>query len=351
MKQILSIAACVMIAPQLVTSQTPSGLLNQNQPSSATLQELKKLDSKLDDAYLRGDRKLFERVLADDMISVNAQGDVARKTEILSQISHPAAGLKFSILAEDIQVYLFGDTAIVTSRKTLKEEQSSSSDQYRDTNTYVRKDGRWQLIAGQQARLPPPYSAKEVELDLKIDDALMSGNKRATVVLIEFLDYECPMCRKFAVGTMKQIEKHYIDAGRVGFIVHHNPLEDIHPYAFKAAEAAQCAGAQSKFWDMHRRLFQEPMALTQDDLLAGAQTLKLDMTKFRECLSDEKTAVKLRQEMLQAAGIGVKGTPIFLIGVKKPDDSSVKVLRMIQGAYPYDVFRATLDTMINAQTP
>jgi protein-disulfide isomerase len=78
----------------------------------------------------------------------------------------------------------------------------------------VRKDGRWQLIASQQARLPPLYSAKEVQLDLNIDEASISGNKRATVVLIEFADYHCPQCRRFAAGTMKQIENDYINTGR-----------------------------------------------------------------------------------------------------------------------------------------
>jgi protein-disulfide isomerase len=350
MKRILLIAAGVLMTTQFTMGQTKTGLSNQDASSSATVRDLKRLDSQLDDAYIRGDKRLLERVLADEMIGVSAEGDVTRKTEILSQTSPPGAGLKFSILVEDIRVYLFGDTAIVSSRKTLNEEKSSSSDRYRETNTYVRKDGLWQLVASQQARLPPLYSAKEVQLDLNIDEALMSGNKRATVVLIEFADYQCPQCRRFAAGTMKQIENNYINTGRIGFVVRHTPLEDIHPYAFKAAETAQCAGAQGKFWEMHRRLFQDPMALTEDDLLADAQTLKLDMTKFRQCLTDEKTAATLRQEMLGAVGLGVKGTPIFLIGVKNPNNSKVKALRMIQGGHPYDVFKATLDTIISART-
>ena len=353
MKRILLVAVCVLTTPQLILSKPHRVIGSQDTPSSTTVQELKKLDSQLDDAYMRGDKNVFERILADDMISISNEGDLAGKADILKQINPPRATVKLSIVAEDIQVYLFGDTAIVSSRKTNKRESStrSNSYQYRDTNTYVRRDGRWQLIASQQSEAAPPYSAKDVQLNLKIDDASMSGNRSATVVLIEFSDYLCPFCRRFAAETLNQIEKNYIDTGRVGFVYREFPLEDVHPYAFKASEAAQCAGAQGKLWEMNHKLLQEPMALSQDDLLAAAQTLKLDMTKFRQCLSDEKTAATLRQEVLEAVGMGVKGTPIFLIGVKKPNNGNVKVLRMIEGGQPYDVFKATLDTIINAQTP
>ncbi|MEP6911269.1 MAG: thioredoxin domain-containing protein [bacterium] len=354
MRRTLLIAACLMLTPQFNMSRAQTGPRKQDPPSSATVQELKKLDRQLDDAFLRGDKTLFERVLADEMISVSAEGDVTRKPDILSQIAPPLAGLKLSLLTEGVEIYSFGDTAIVSSRKSIKEETGkgpSSDYQYRDTNTYVRRDGRWQLIASQQSKLPAPYSAKEVQLNLTIEEALMRGSKGATVVLIEFADYQCPQCRRFEAGTMKQIEKDYIDTGRVGFIVRHTPLVDIHPDAFKAAEAAQCAGAQGRFWEMHHRLFQEPMTLAVVDLLAHAQTLKLDMTKFRQCLSDEKKAAGLRQGMLEAEGFGIKGTPIFLIGVKKPNSGEVKALRMIEGGHPYEAFKASLDSVIKAQTP
>lgn len=89
---------------------------------------------------------------------------------------------------------------------------------------------------------------------------------------------------------MEQIERDYIDTGRIGFVFHDFPIESSHPYAFKAAVAAQCAGAQGRLWEMNHRLLADPMALAPDDLMAGAQALRLDMTKFRQCISTQNCA-------------------------------------------------------------
>jgi len=321
--------------------------------SSTSLQELKQLDSQLDDAQIHGDKTVFERLLADEMVSVSDEGDVTGKNDVIKGVRPWPVSVKATLVAEDVQVHLFGDTAVVSGLKTMKWERNNlpHSDQYRETNTYVRRDGRWQLIASQQAHAAPPYYAKDVQLNLNIDPALMHGNKAASVVLIEFSDYQCSFCRRFAAQTLNKIEQDYINTGRVGFVFRDYPMESIHPYAFKAATVAQCAAAQGRFWEMNQRLFQEPMALTENDLLAHAQGLNLDMAKFQQCAADEKTAATVRQGMVEGASLGVEGTPIFMIGVRKPNSSSVKVLRMIQGAYPYDVFKATLDTIVNAQAP
>ena len=210
--------------------------------------------------------------------------------------------------------------------------------------------GAWVMLtasAGPQGGVP--YSAKAVELELQVDEASIKGNKNAKVILIEFADYQCPLCRSFAADTMNQIEKNYIDTGRVRFAVRHTPIEEIHPEAFKAAEAAHCGRVQGRFWELHERLIHEPMALAPKDLLTHARTLGLDMPKFTQCLTDDKTAAAIRQEMREAEGLGIRGTPIFLVGVKQPGDAGIKALRMIKGAHPYGVFKAALDEFLNTQ--
>jgi hypothetical protein len=94
MKRILLVAAGVLMTTQFAMSQKQTGLSNQDASSSATVRDLKRLDSQLDDAYIRGDKRLLERVLAHEVIGVSAEGDVTRKTEILSQTSISGAGLK-----------------------------------------------------------------------------------------------------------------------------------------------------------------------------------------------------------------------------------------------------------------
>lgn len=352
MKRITLILVCILSLPNLILSQKPSVRCDDSgSGSGAVSEELKKLDRELDEASEGGDKTAFQRVLAEEMINISPEGTISKKADILADVGPQKVGTKLSISAADIQIYSFGDTAIVSSNKTAKWERSksSNSDQYRETNTYVRKDGRWQLIASQQSHAPPNYSAKDVHLNLTVDEAQIGGNKKASVVLVEFADYQCPYCRQFAAETMKQIERDYIDTGRIGFVFDDFPLESSHPYALKAAVAVQCAGSQGQLWEMNHKLLADPMALAPDDLVAKAAALNVDMTKFRLCFEDEHSAASVRQRMREASELGIDGTPMFLVGIRKPGSSTIKALRMIEGGYPYDVFKATLETLIAAQ--
>ena len=198
MRRLLLFAALVLATPQLVSSQTQCTGCEDETQNNPIVQELKKLDSQLDEAFIQGDKNLYEQVLGDGMIVIS-DGRITRKADLLQQIRPSPAAAKRSLTATDAQVYLFGDTAIVNSLKTLKRELNNhpfSDDRY-ETNTYVRKDGRWQLIASERVRAGLPYSASDVDFNLRIDNAPMSGKQKATVMLIEVSDYQCPACRKF----------------------------------------------------------------------------------------------------------------------------------------------------------
>src|SRR5882672_4204376 len=280
MKRITLILACILSLPNLILNQKPSVRCDDSGSSSGPVsEELKKLDRELDDASERGDKTVFQRVLAEEMINISSEGTINKKADVLADVQPTKAGTKLSISAADIQIYSFGDTAIISSNKTAKWERSkgSNSDQYRETNTYLRKDGRWQLISSQQSHAPPPYSAKDVHLNFTVEEAQIGGNNKAPVVLIEFADYQCPYCLQFAAETMKQIERDYLDTGRIGFVFRDFPIESSHPYALKAAVAAQCAGAQGRLWEMNHKLLADPMALAPDDLMAKAAALNVDM--------------------------------------------------------------------------
>src|SRR5215472_1786169 len=179
-------------APQVCADSTIS------KPDTVT--ELKKIDREVDSAFERGDVSFFQQLLADDMINVMSEGTVSKKTGFLQDVKPPKAGATVTITEKDVQVLVFGDTGVVTSNKTAKWQRSnsSSSENYRETNTYVRKDGKWFLLASQTVNGPPPYSAKDVNLNLTLDETQIGGNRNAGVVLVEFADYECPYCRQFA---------------------------------------------------------------------------------------------------------------------------------------------------------
>ena len=318
---------------------------------AATSDELRKIDRELDDALQRGDVEFFQRLLAEEMINVTPEGSIYKKNEFLQDVKPQKAGRTLTITEKDVQVFACGNAGVVTSNKTAvwKSAKDSTTDDYRETNTYVRKDGQWFLLASQTSHAPPSYTAKDVNLNLTVAENQIGGNKNASVVLVEFGDYECPHCRQFAKDTMKQIERDYIDNGRIGFVFHDFPIESNHPHAFSAALAALCAGEQGHFWEMNHKLFAESSALAREDLFRDVETMKLDMAKFGGCFADDKTAARLRQTMREAGELGIDGTPMFILGIKKPGSNTIKGLRMIEGGYPYDVFKATLDMLIATQ--
>lgn len=341
----------VLVVSTETVGQKPPERCAETTTKATTVDELKKIDRELDVANERGDATVFQRLLAEEMVNVSPEGMLANKAELIQGVKPHRKGTTLTITAADVQAFVLGDSGVVTSNKTAKWQYSSgsSSEQYRETNTYARKDGQWLLIASHTSHAPPPYSAKDVNLNLTVDETLIGGNRNASVVLVEFADYECPYCRAFAKDTMKQIERDYIDTGRIGFVFHDFPIESSHLHAFSAALAVLCAGEQGHLWEMNHKLLAESSLLAREDLFRDAETMKLDMMKFSGCFADDKTTARLRQSMREASELGINGTPMFILGIRKPGSNTVKGLRMIEGGFPYEVFKATLDMLIATQ--
>ncbi|HYJ46754.1 MAG TPA: DsbA family protein [Pyrinomonadaceae bacterium] len=184
---------------------------------------------------------------------------------------------------------------------------------------------------------------------LNVSNEPFKGDKGARLAIIEYSDFQCPFCGSYSRDTFPQINENYIKTGKVRYIFRDFPLQGMHPFALQAAEAARCAGDQSKFWEMHDRLFANQRALSARDLSQSAQSLELDMAKFNQCLMDGKYRNGIRQSVAEGERLGVEGTPTFLIGVVGPDGQQVKVIRTLVGAMAYDNFRAVLEGLLNAQ--
>jgi protein-disulfide isomerase len=145
-----------------------------------------------------------------------------------------------------------------------------------------------------------------------------------------------------------QIQRDYIDTGKIRYAARDFPLESIHPQAFKAAEAAHCAGEQKQFWEMHTRLFANQRALGPGDLPAHAQALGLNVPAFESCLASGRHAPRIRRDHAEGQKAGVTGTPSFFLGVIQPDGSTVKVARVLKGAQSYAAFKEAIDTLLAA---
>ncbi|MEX2147860.1 MAG: thioredoxin domain-containing protein [Candidatus Rokuibacteriota bacterium] len=204
------------------------------------------------------------------------------------------------------------------------------------------------LLQQRAAPQAPAPSVAVEGLEVTIAGAYIKGSPQARLTIVEFSDYQCPFCARHAQQTMSQIEREFIDTGKVRYAVRNLPLESIHPDAFKAAEAAECAGAQGKFWEMHKLLFANHRALGVAELPRHAATLGLDAAAFRKCLDSGEHAAKVRRDIEDARKAGLTGTPAFFVGVTRGPDPTVRVVRKISGAQPFSAFKATLEAMLAA---
>ena len=169
------------------------------------------------------------------------------------------------------------------------------------------------------------------------------GNVDAPLVLVEFSDYECPFCARFFRDTMPKIKKDYVNTGKLKYVFKDFPLS-FHKKAFKAAEAAHCAGEKGKFWEMHDQIFanQQRMAIT--DLIGYAKNLGLNSKKFKKCLDDDRYAEGIKKDMAIGSSNRIDGTPSFILG--RENKNGEVTGNMVTGALPYDVFKNAIETLL-----
>ena len=139
------------------------------------------------------------------------------------------------------------------------------------------------------------------------------GSSTAKVVVVEYSDFQCPYCGKFARETFPAIEERYITSGKVRYVFRHFPLDEAHPKAFKAAEAAECANQQGKFWEMHARLFAQGGDFDRPTLRAHAEELGLDVPRFLDELDTGTHAARRARDRRAATALGITGLPAMFI--------------------------------------
>jgi protein-disulfide isomerase len=159
-------------------------------------------------------------------------------------------------------------------------------------------------------------------------DAPSRGAKDAAVTILEFSDFECSFCAR-ARPTLARLREVY--AGKVRHVFRDFPLQ-MHPHAGKAAEAADCAGEQGRFWEMHDRLFAHADALEVDDLKKHAAAIGVEAAPFSACLDSGRHEAAWRKDAAEGVRLGVSGTPAFFING-----------RPLVGAQPFESFAQVID--------
>lgn len=193
-----------------------------------------------------------------------------------------------------------------------------------------------------------PAETHDVAVD--IERAYFKGDRRAKVTVVEFSDYLCPFCGRYARETFPRIEAEYIRTGKVRYVFRDFPIASIHPAAPKAHEAGHCAGEQGKFWEMHDRLFLNQRAAGAEELRLHADALGLHRERFDECLNAGRYAPQIRQHLEEGKQGTVRGTPTFLLGLTVDGEPSMRATRVIRGAQPYKVFKEAIEALLS-ETP
>ena len=187
-----------------------------------------------------------------------------------------------------------------------------------------------------ERRAAPPMSDLPVAVDRARDH--VRGTNDATATLVEYGDYECPYCRRAAPVIAELLAR---AGGTVRFVMRHLPLTDVHPNAALAAEAAEAAAFQGRFWEMHDRLFAgEPPRLQAADLVRHAEALGLDVDAFERDLRKGRFGARVARDVASAEAAGVAGTPTFFINERR-----------YRGAYDLESLEAAIERAQRAVAP
>jgi protein-disulfide isomerase len=164
------------------------------------------------------------------------------------------------------------------------------------------------------------------------------GDPNAPVTMIEFGDFQCPFCGRYATGAGLQVEEQYIKAGKVrfGFV----NFAFLGSESTWAAEAAECAADQNKYWEYHDKLYNSQSgenqgAFSKDNLKKFAQDTGLDIKAFNDCLDSGKYTSLIQVDTQASSAFGVQSTPTFLINGQP-----------VVGAQPFEVFKQTIDPLL-----
>jgi protein-disulfide isomerase len=164
------------------------------------------------------------------------------------------------------------------------------------------------LTSNQFFKLTAPVSA--------VDHVL--GSEHAPVTLVQYADFECPNCKQAAPAVKLLLERF---AERVRIAFRHFPVEEVHPHALLAAQAAECAGGQGQFWPMHDLLFEHQLHLKTNQLHGYAEQLRLDMARYSAEMDDQVYLQRIREHQQSGRDSGVRGTPTFFVNGKIQDVS------------------------------
>ena len=180
-----------------------------------------------------------------------------------------------------------------------------------------------------------PTGIEVVEgVDVSRDPVL--GRPDAPITIVEFSDFECPFCSRFATQTAPALRRQYGD--RIRWIFVNYPLRSIHPNAYEAALAGECATEQERFWPFYDAMFSGRHDIDADGYVDAAEAVGLDMERFRTCYRNADHADEVALDIKEGEKFYILGTPTFYVNGKR-----------MEGAQPPEAFAAVIDSILAIQ--
>jgi protein-disulfide isomerase len=250
-------------------------------------------------------RGLSVEELLDAEVNAKVEPASEAEVEVLVEANKPRFSGDEEALRERVRKYL-EERQLQTNRSAYLESLRSQA----DVSIY----------------LPPP---EVYRAEVSVDGAPYRGPAEAPVTIVKFEDFHCPYCDRIQT-TLAELQSQY---GEKVKIVHRDfPLDNLHPQARSAHEAARCAGAQGEFWAYHDALYAAKPVSTAEELTEYAEKLGLDLVAFEECLDSGAYEEAVKKDVDEGLSLGLTGTPSFFING-----------RLISGALPLQNFVQIID--------
>jgi len=337
------IAISFLLFATVASAQVTSGtfalvngeVITEAQVKTAAAAELAALESKKAESpatYERDKLLILHRamgaIIEDKLITLEAAQDKMTKEQLLyaeveSNVPTPSSEeIEAFYQANKAQIPAPHDEALPMVKKYMMDQARSH---YEDVlfNTLKRK-------------FPVKVFLDPIRVDVPTAGFPSRGPDNAVVTIVEFSDFQCPFCGGL-FPTLKAIEKNYPD--KVRLVYRQFPLNNLHPFAQKAAEAALCANDQKRFWDFHDSMFGDQAHLTVEDLKKRAVDLKLNTSQFNTCLDSGAKEGAVKRDIDEGSKLGVRSTPSMFING-----------RGLAGNQPYADIREIIEDELQRQS-
>lgn len=279
--------------------------------------EVFKLEAQMYEVRRNGvDELISEHLLEQAAKARGLSGDQLLQQEVDAKVGE--------VTAKEVEDFYTANQARI--RKPLHEVQPQISNYLQQSKL---TEARRAYLKGLRDKAQVKVYLTPPVVEVSAEGAPYKGPQNAPITIVEFSDFQCSYCKR-VLTVLNQVLERYPDKVKLAF--RDFPIQNIHPHAQKAAEAAHCAADQGKFWEYHDLLFEKQDAIPSANYAEHAKALGLEVATFQECVDSRKYKEKVERNYTDGMKAGVSGTPAFFING-----------RLLSGAQPLEAFKAVID--------